>query len=122
MTNTIIPVFSSRGDADAFLVYPYLFNRQGEWIGFVTPQREVYSVMGYYVGKLTSDPRILRKRSQEEQPRIRPPTAPAKIRIPSGNPMPKMMSDVPFEMVDVLQDEPERLHTLDSGEFRADMD
>ncbi len=122
MANTIIPIFSSRGDADAFLVYPYLFNRQGEWIGFLTPQREVYSVLGYYVGLLTNDPRILRKRSQEERPRLRPPTAPARIRIPSGNPLPRMMGDISFEQIDVLQDCPELLHTLDSGEFRQDMD
>lgn len=118
----IIPVFTSRGDAEVFLVYPYLFNRQGEWVGFVTPQREVYSILGYYVGFLTNDPRILRKKSQEERPRLRPPAAPARIRIPSGNPMPKMMGDVPFEMEDVLQEEPELLHTLDAGEFRPDMD
>lgn len=122
MANTIIPIFSSRGDAEAFLVYPYLFNRQGEWIGFITPQREVYSVLGYYVGNLTNDPRIFRKRSQEERPRLKPPTRPERIRIPSGNPLPKMMGDVPFEMIDVLQDQPELLHTLDSGEFRPDMD
>jgi hypothetical protein len=122
MAYTIIPIFSSRGDAEAFLVFPYLFNRQGEWIGFVTPQREIYSVLGFYVGMLTNDPRILRKRSQEDRPRLRPPDAPARIRIPSGSPMPRMMGDVPFELVDVLQDEPDLLHTLDSGEFRADLD
>ena len=64
----IIPVFTSRGDADAFLCYPYLFNRQGEWIGWVTAQREVYSVLGYHVGKLTSDPRIIRRRYAEPLP------------------------------------------------------
>ena len=40
----IIPIYSSRGEVEAFLVFPYLFNRSGEWIGWVTPQREVYSV------------------------------------------------------------------------------
>jgi hypothetical protein len=122
MTQTIIPIFSSRGDAEAFLAYPYLFNRSGEWIGFLTPQREVYSVLGYYVGMLTSDPRIIRKRSSEEKPRIKPPQAPARIRIPAITPLPKLMGDLSHENVDVLQDEPELLHTLDSGEFRKDMD
>lgn len=122
MPNTIIPIFSSRGDADAFLMYPYLFNRQGEWIGFVTAEREVFSVLGFYVGTLTRDPRILRKRSQPDRPRVSTPPAPARIRIPSGNPMPRMMGDVPFELLDVLQDDPGLLHTLDAGEFRADLD
>lgn len=122
MTTTIIPIFSSRGDAEAFLAYPHLFNRSGEWIGFITPQREVYSVLGYYVGTLTSDPRIIRKRSAEEKPRIRPPQAPARIRIPAMTPLPKLMGDLSHENLDVLQDEPELLHTLDSGEMRQDMD
>ena len=51
--NRIIPIYSSRGEVEAFLVFPYLYNRGGEWIGWVTPNREVYSVMGYYVGVLT---------------------------------------------------------------------
>jgi hypothetical protein len=122
MTTTVIPIFSSRGDAEAFLAYPYLHNRNGEWIGFITPQRDVYSVLGFYVGMLTSDPRIIRKRSGEGKPRVKPPQAPPRMRIPPMTPLPKLMSDLSHENVDVLQDEPERLHTLDSGEFREDLD
>ena len=72
----IIPIYSSRGDVEAFLVFPYLFNRNGEWIGFVTPQREVYSVFGEYVGALTNDPRIIRKRAMDAPPPVALP-APA---------------------------------------------
>jgi hypothetical protein len=122
MANTIIPVFSSRGDAEAFLAYPYLHNRNGEWIGFITPQREVYSVLGYYVGTLTSDPRIIRKRSCEEKPRVKPLQPPPRLRIPSMTPLAKMMGELSHGNIDVLQDEPERLHTLDSGEMRLDLD
>ena len=39
---SVIPVYTSRGDAEAFLVYPYLFNRLGEWSGWVTAERQVY--------------------------------------------------------------------------------
>src|SRR6266511_2009852 len=60
---SLIPVYTTKGDAEAFLSYPYLFNHNGEWIGWVTPSREVYSVLGQYVGTLTSDPRIVRKRA-----------------------------------------------------------
>jgi hypothetical protein len=118
---TIIPVYTSRGDADAFLAYPYLFNRQGEWIGWVTSQRDVYSVLGVYVGKLTSDPRIIRKRSEDTHPRLKSPPVPQRIRIPASAPLPKMMADLSYESIDVLGEEPELLHTLDSGEFRQDM-
>lgn len=122
MTQAIIPIYSSRGDAEAFLIFPYLYNRSGEWIGFVTPRRDVYSILGYYVGTLTNDPRIVRKRSGEHKPRLKPPAAPSSIRISATIPLPKTMSDLLPGMVDVLQDEPERLHTQDAGELRPDMD
>lgn len=122
MANTLIPVYTSRGDAEAFLSYPYLFNRNGEWIGFLTPQREVYSVLGCYVGSLTGDPRIVAKRSGESKTRLKPPQAPPRIRIPAMTPLPKLMADLSYETIDVLLDEPERLHTLDAGELRQDLD
>ena len=119
----IIPIYASNGESGAFLVFPYLFNRSGEWIGFVTPKREVYSVMGNYVGTLTNDPRITRKRSDDASiPRQQPPPRPKQISTPSSVPLAPMMSDLPHSLVDVLQDEPERLHTADSGELREDMD
>jgi hypothetical protein len=119
----IIPIYSSRGETDAFLVFPYLFNRTGEWIGFVTPQRDVYSVLGYYVGNLTNDPRIVRKRATSTlKPRLKPPPSPGRIAPPATVPLAPMMSDLTLSQVDVLVEEPERLHTLDSGELREDLD
>jgi len=126
MTDTrpvLIPIYTTRGDAEAFLVYPYIFNRNGEWVGFVTAKREVYSVMGYYIGTLTNDPRIIRKRATGTlKPRIKPPPQPQKMYPPATIPLPPMMGDLAISMVDVLMDEPERLHTLDAGEHRQDLD
>ena len=119
----IIPVYSSRGETEAFLVFPNLFNRGGEWIGWVTPQREVYSVMGYYVGNLTNDPRIVRKRADDAlKPRLKPPPRPARISTPPVTPLAPLMSELTHSLVDVLVEEPERLHTIDSGELREDLD
>lgn len=124
MSNPVlIPIFTSRGDVNAFLLYPYLFNRQGEWIGWVTQQREVYSVLGYYVGNLTNDPRIVRKRSEDNhRPRLKTPPPPTRLRTPPHVPLPKLMADLSYETIDVLYDEPERLHTLDAGDMRQDLD
>jgi hypothetical protein len=120
---TIIPIYTSRGEATAFLAYPHLFNPLGEWIGFVTAERDVFSVLGVYVGYLTADPRILRKRVQEQtRPNLKPPTPPEKLYPPATVPLAKMMSELYQDTVDVLLDEPERLHTLDSGELREDLD
>jgi hypothetical protein len=119
----IIPIYSSRGEVDAFLVFPYLFNRSGDWIGWVTPQREIYSVLGNYVGFLTNDPRIVRKRGDDAiRPRLKVPPHPQRIVTPATTPLAPMMSDLPHSLVDILVEEPERLHTVDEGELREDID
>ena len=119
----IIPIYTSRGDADAYLQYPHVFNRLGEWIGWVTPQREVYSVMGYFVGTLTSDPRIVRNRSGDaDKPRQNPPPQPGRITPPAQVPLAPLMQELTHSLIDVLSEEPERLHTLDSGDLREDLD
>ncbi len=121
----LIPVYNSKGDAEAFLEYPYLFNRNGEWVGFVTQKREVYSVLGYYVGFLTNDPRILRKRAtatlRSRVAYVRIPTAPPRLYPPAIVPLAPLMSEISSSLIDVLLDEPERLHPLDAGEMREDM-
>ena len=120
---SVIPIYTSRGEAAAFLVYPYLFNRNGEWIGWVTPNREVYSVLGYYVGMLSDDPRILRKRvTGLLKPHLAPPPPPNKMNPPATVPLARIMSELTFSMVDVLLEEPNRLHTIDIGELKEDMD
>ncbi|MBL8051318.1 MAG: hypothetical protein JNM46_08860 [Anaerolineales bacterium] len=119
----IIPIYTTKGDAEAFLQYPNLFNRNGEWIGFVTPKRDVYSVLGEYVGTLTNDPRIVRKRATSTlKPRLDPPAKPARIRLPVNIPLAPMMPELSHSVIDVLIDMPERLHTTDSGDSREDLD
>jgi hypothetical protein len=119
----LIPVYTTKGDAEAFLAYPHLFNRNGDWIGWVTPKREVYSVLGHYVGTLTNEPRILRKRATNTlKPTLHPPLPPRKIYPPATIPLAPMMAELTHSTIDVLLDEPERLHPLDSGELREDLD
>jgi len=120
----IIPIYTTKGDADAYLYYPYIFNRLGDWIGWVTPEREVYSVLGNYVGFLTNEPRILRTRSTSStKPRQNPPPPPRDRIYPSATvPLAPLMSELSFSQIDVLLDEPERLHAPDSGDLRPDMD
>lgn len=120
---TLIPIYTSKGDAEIFLKYPYLFNRNGDWVGFVTPIREVYSVLGEYVGMLTNDPRIIGKRATATlRPKLAPPQKPPKIHPPATVPLAPMMPELTHSLVDILIEAPERLHTTDSGEFREDMD
>jgi hypothetical protein len=122
-SHTLIPVYTSRGDVEAFLAYPYLFNRNGDWIGWVTPKRQVYSVLGFYVGYMSNDPRILRKRATSTlKSRQTPPPPPGRLNLPATVPLAPMMSELTHSVVDILLDEPERLHTVDRGELREDVD
>ena len=119
----IVPIYTSRGDAEAFLAYPYLHNRLGEWIGWVTADRQVYSVLGFYVGELTAEPRIIRKRiTASLKPHKTPLPPPVRLLIPPTIPLAPMMGDLRFGVTDILLEEPERLHTLDAGELREDID
>ncbi|HVN54214.1 MAG TPA: hypothetical protein VMT46_07780 [Anaerolineaceae bacterium] len=118
-----IAIYSSRGDLGAYMVYPNLFNPSGEWIGWVEPDRRVYSVLGYYVGYLTNDPRILRKRSADAMiPKRTPPPYPGRISPPASNPLAPLMSEISYDTIDVLFECPDQLHTLDTGEFKEDLD
>jgi hypothetical protein len=119
----LIPLYTSRGDAEAFLLYPYIYNRIGDWIGFVTPKREVYSVIGHHVGRLSEDFRIIGKRATNTlKPRLKPPPIPKKVYPPATVPLAPMMRELTHGQIDILLDEPDRLHALDSGELREDMD
>ncbi len=119
----LIPLYTSKGDVEAFLAYPYLFNRTGDWIGFITPQREIYSVLGFYVGYLMDDKRIIGRRvTNTLKPRLKPPPPPGKIYPPATVPLAPLMRELTHSQIDVLLDYPERLHTVDSGEFREDLD
>jgi hypothetical protein len=119
----LIPIYTTRGDLGAYLVYPNLYNFSGEWVGWVTETREVYSVLGHYVGWLSDDPRVLRKRAYNySNPRITPPPPPPRIRVPVTTPLPPMMSELTYSTIDVLEEEPERLSTVDSDDLREDMD
>ncbi len=121
-SSRIIAVYTTKGDAEAFLVYPYLFNALGEWIGWVTPQREVYSVLGIFVGRLSNDPRILRKRVEDfTHPKKMPPFIPERIYPPATIPLAPLMPELSFDTIDVLYEEPELLHTIDAGEMREDI-
>jgi hypothetical protein len=119
----IIPLFTSRGDVDAYLVYPYVYNRQGEWIGWVTPERDIYSVHGLYVGWVSKDARVLRRLSDSfDHPRRAVPPAPLRLNAPPTNPLAPLMAELPFGIMDVLLDHPDLLPSVDFGEGREDLD
>jgi hypothetical protein len=121
--NPLIPIYTTQGDVAAFLQYPHVFNRQGEWIGWVTAERQVYSVHGHYVGYLSDDPRVLRKESSGYlKPHQDAPIPPQNISTPSSVPLAPMMPEISIGTFDVLADRPELMPSVDFGDLREDMD
>jgi hypothetical protein len=116
-------IFTSQGDFGAFLIYPYLFNPSGEWIGWATSKKEIFNLDGTYVGSISPDLRILRKKSLDVIPaKSKTPSPPPKPRIPASIPLPPRMAELSYDLMDVLEDKPDLLHTLDSGEFKPDVE
>ena len=120
---TLIPIYTTRGDLGAFLAYPYLYNPSGEWIGWVTPERDVYSVYGGDVGWLGNGPRILCKRA-DSYGRVRQsvPQPPEPIRPPANVPLAPLMPELPMGIIDVLDEDPDLMPCLDFGEERMDLE
>src|SRR4030042_5874619 len=124
INTTIVPIYTTVGDVGGFLIYPYIFNCEGEWIGWISPERIIYSVHGHYVGWLAEGPRILRKLAGGyDEPRIDiiPPFT-LRIKTPAISPLPPMMPELTFGEMDVLMDRPDMLPPVDFGELRQDMD
>ncbi len=122
--NTLVPIYTTSGDVEAYLAYPYIYNCEGEWIGWISTDRFIYSVHGHYVGWLANGPRILRKLADSySQNRIDiiPPFT-LKIKPPASSPLPPMMPELTFGEQDVLMERPDLLPPVDFGELREDMD
>ncbi|MCX7608722.1 MAG: hypothetical protein N2049_05845 [Anaerolineales bacterium] len=81
-------------------------------------------MLGVYVGELTNERRIIRRRSVDDLnlPRKTPPPPPPRLTIPANAPLAPLMGDLPFGVIDVLAEEPERLHPLDSGDLKEDLE
>ena len=118
----IIPSYTTRGDVGALLSYPYLYNPQGEWIGWITRQGAVYSVHGHYAGQVTPERRIVRPRAYNyDQPNLQPPTPPTPVRPPAHFPLPPLMPELSQQILDVLDEQPDLLPTVDFGDRRQDL-
>lgn len=119
------PLYTSGGRWAGLLIDGYLYNTQGEWIGWVENDGTVFSVVGAYVGWLSRDFRVLRKRSLDDATlltRRRPPAQRvARMRVPSTVPLPRLMAEIGFDTLDVFEDLPERLHTLDADPAAKDI-
>lgn len=114
------PIYRSDGEWVAVYHKGQLFSREGEWIGFVVG-RDLFDPDGKYVGFLSDDRRLLRKRVIDDLPvEQEPPAAPSRPRIPSRMPLAPLMRSLPYHIVDIFEEFPERFEYID--ETRPDME
>ena len=101
-------IYSTAGDWVALLDENAgcLYDTLGEWIAWLD-DKEVYTREGVFVGFLSDDGRVLRERIRKQRP-LRPvPTAFPKIRPPASAPLPPLFAELPWNQVDVFEEEPE---------------
>ncbi len=100
----VLPIFTTNGSLGAYLDYPYIYNLEGEWIGWMARNRQVYSIQGNYVGWMSDDSRILRKKSTSHmKPRLTPPPPPGKFTARDMELIPPKMADLRSGTFDVLE-------------------
>lgn len=116
----MVPLYRSDGEWVAVYVDGHIFNVDREWIGFVVG-REVYDPGGMYLGFLSDDRRLLRKRTRPvTKQRLKPPPAPERPKIPAHMPLAPMLRPLPHTIIDMFEEHPERL--LYISETRPDME
>lgn len=115
----MVPIYQSNGAWVAVYDEGHLWNVDGEWIGFVVG-REVFDTGGQYLGFLSDDQRLLRKRSiGDDVPHIDPPGRPDRPVIPANMPLAPMFRELPYQIIDMFDEYPDRLIFV--SETRPDM-
>jgi hypothetical protein len=104
-------IFTTSGDWSATLLDVRLYDTRGEYIGFIEGAAEklVYTREGEWVGMLTKDGRITRKRGAQRRPLHAAPLAklPQKPALPGRSPLPPQMSELSYDTVDMLEEDPD---------------
>jgi len=113
------PIYSTNGEWVALLHEDHLYDTCGERIAWLDG-KEVYTRDGLYAGILSGDGRVLRERVRRARP-LRPvPSAPLKIRPPANVPLAPLFAELPWNYVDVFEEEPEVFKHI--SDLRPDWD
>jgi hypothetical protein len=114
-------IFDTHGDWQATRMGNLLFDTRGEYIGFVV-ETDVYKADGEWVGQISRDNRIVRKRAGQRKPAIpNPPAKPPKpTNLPARAPLPPMPSELSYDIIDVMEEDPEIFKRV--SDLKKDMD
>ena len=118
----LVFIYSTRGDWEAARIGDYVFDLLGQWVAWVDGNgTDVFTRDGEYVGYLTRDNRILRKRVKPSLPlRKDIPSEPGKPALPPHAPLPPMFAELSYSEVDMFDWDPDVFKRV--SELRPDMD
>jgi hypothetical protein len=113
-------IYSTAGDLEATRFGDYIFDLRGEWVAW-TDGSEVFTCDGEYVGFLSRDHRILRKRVKPSLPlRDDIPPYPGKPDLPARAPLPPMFAELSYSEVDMFEWDPDVFRR--TSDLRPDLD
>ncbi len=126
MAEKPIFLYNTAGDWQGVVIGRYIFDPRGDCMGFIEESgktRSAYTFDGEWVGELAKDGRILRKRAGGKRPLHlnRPPKPTAKpAGLPARAPLPPQNAELGYDMIDVLEEDPEVFKRV--SDRRSDMD
>jgi hypothetical protein len=100
------PIYSTNGEWVALLQEGRLYDTLGEWIAWLDG-KDIYNRDGQYVGFLSKDRRVLRERIRISRPLRAAPSGAIKIRPPSSVPLAPLFAELPWNVVDVFEEDPD---------------
>lgn len=103
-------VFDTHGEWHATVLNNCLWDARGEYIGFVRGQNhDVYTAFGEWIGNLSQDGRVVRRRVSDRQTvlRVRKLAPPKPKNLPPRAPLPPMTGDLGYHYIDVLEWDPD---------------
>ncbi|MCC7448344.1 MAG: hypothetical protein IT324_13065 [Anaerolineae bacterium] len=115
-------IYNTSGDWLATAITPHIFDSRGEYVGFMEG-RSVYTRDGEWVGDLSKDGRILRKRAGKKKPLHPNPIPKPAVKpsnLPGRAPLPPQNAEIGYDTVDVLEEDPDVFKRL--SDRRPDMD
>jgi hypothetical protein len=115
-------IWNTYGDWVATLIEGHLYDLRGTWVGWVEENKDVYKGDGEWLGKLSDDRRILRKRTASRRPlREDIPDQPEeKPDLPVRAPLPPTFAELTFSDIDVLEEDPDAFKQI--SDLKPDMD
>ncbi|MGF1505671.1 MAG: hypothetical protein GYB64_03025 [Chloroflexi bacterium] len=114
-------IWNTYGDWCATLVDGHIWDLRGNWIGWIDENRDVYKADGEWIGTLSRDMRILRKRtarSRALQEHI--PETPPKPELPARATLPPSFAELTYSEIDVLEEDPQAFQRI--SDLKKDMD